>query len=67
MQAERWRAKAVAKVAHMHARTKIALFPWIEQLQVMESQGRMPLQSGGGGGSWAFGEDDESGSLFQVM
>jgi hypothetical protein len=32
----------------------------------MESQGRLPLQSGGGGGPWAFGADDESGSLLQV-
>jgi hypothetical protein len=32
----------------------------------MESQGRLPLQSGGGGGPWAFGADDENGSLLQV-
>lgn len=36
------------------------------RLQVMESQGRLPLQSGGGGGPWAFGADDENGSLLQV-
>ena len=69
--AERWRAKAVAKVRTFPcpppARVASFSIPHFSPLlQVMESQGQVPLQ-GGGGGPWGGGADDEFAPLLQVM
>ena len=79
-QAERWRAKAVAKVktrpTHTCTIASSAITSRVTLVmrytsrvtrhtsQVMESQGQLPQQ--GGGGPWAGGADDEFGPLLQV-
>ena len=73
-QAERWRAKAVAKVKHAHLHkictasadtfcfTRSEFFP-----KVMESQGQLPPQTADSAGPMGSIADEEFGPLLQVM
>jgi hypothetical protein len=74
LQAERWRAKAVAKVTDIrphsvNANALVSLFlnTFFCFFQVMESQGQLPLQGASSSGPLAGGADEEFVPLLQVM